>query len=31
MFTQKAKLIWIIGDPGNQCPDRWSSTVIGFL
>jgi hypothetical protein len=24
MFTQKAKLIWIIGDPGNQCLDRWS-------
>jgi len=28
MFTRKAKPIRIIGDPDNQRPDEWSSTVI---
>jgi len=27
MFTQRAKTIQIIGDPDNQHPDKWSSTV----
>jgi len=27
MFTQRAKPIGIIGDPDNQHPDKWSSTV----
>jgi hypothetical protein len=27
MFTQRAKLIQIIGYPDNQCPDKQSSTV----
>jgi hypothetical protein len=28
MFTGMAKPIRIIGDPDNQRPDEWSSTVI---
>jgi hypothetical protein len=28
MFTEMAKSIRIIGDPDNQRPDEWSSTVI---
>ena len=28
MFTGRAKPIWIIGDPDNQPPDKWSSTVL---
>jgi len=28
MFTRRAKPIWTIGDPDNQRPDMWSSTVI---
>jgi len=28
VFTRRAKPIWTIGDPDNQCPDMWSSTVI---
>ena len=28
MFTRRAKSIRIIGDPGNQLPDKWSSTVL---
>ena len=28
MFTQRAKPICTIGDPDNQHPDMWSSTVI---
>ena len=27
MFTRRAKLIRIIGDPDNQGPDKWSSTA----
>jgi len=27
MFTRRAKPIQIIGDPDNQRPDKWSSTV----
>jgi hypothetical protein len=28
MFIRRAKPIWTIGDPDNQCPDMRSSTVI---
>jgi hypothetical protein len=28
MFTGRAKPIRIIGDPGNQRPDKWSYTVL---
>jgi hypothetical protein len=28
MFTRRAKSIRIIGDPDNQLPDKWSSTVL---
>jgi len=28
MFTRRAKPIQIIGDPDNQRPDKWSSTVL---
>jgi hypothetical protein len=28
MFTEKAKPIWIIGDPDNQRPNKWSSTIL---
>jgi len=28
MFSGRAKLIRIIGDPDNQRPDKWSSTVL---
>jgi hypothetical protein len=28
MFIGKAKPIRIIGDPDNQLPDKWSSTVL---
>jgi hypothetical protein len=31
MFTGRAQLIRIIGDPDNQRPDEWSSTVIEWL
>jgi hypothetical protein len=27
MFTGRAETIWIIGDPDNQLPYKWSSTV----
>ena len=27
MFTHKAKTIQLKGDPDNERPDRWSSTV----
>jgi len=27
MFTRRAKPIRIIGDPDNERPDKWSSTV----
>jgi hypothetical protein len=27
MFTRRAQPIWIIGDPDNQGPDKWISTV----
>jgi hypothetical protein len=27
-FTRRAKPIRIIGDPDNQLPDKWSSTVL---
>jgi hypothetical protein len=27
MFTRRTKPIQIIGDPDNQLPDKWSSTV----
>jgi hypothetical protein len=28
MFTRSAKIIRMIGDPDNEHPDEWSSTVI---
>ena len=28
MFTPKAKRIRKIGDPDNQLPDEWNSTVV---
>jgi hypothetical protein len=31
MFTGRVKPIRIIGDPDNQRPDNWRSTVIGSL
>jgi hypothetical protein len=30
MFSGRAKQIRIIGDPDNQRPDKWSSTVFQF-
>ena len=30
MFTRRAKPFRIIGDPDNQRPDKWSSTVLHF-
>jgi hypothetical protein len=30
MFTGRAKPIRIIGEPDNQSPDKWSSTVPRF-
>jgi hypothetical protein len=30
-FTQRAKPIRITGDPNNQRPDKWSSTVHNIL
>ena len=31
MFTGRSKPIRIIGEPDNQSPDDWRSTVIGCL
>jgi len=31
MFNRRAKPIRINGDPDNQRPDKWSSTVILFV
>jgi hypothetical protein len=28
--TRRAKPVWIIGDPDNQRPDKWSSTVVNI-
>jgi len=28
MFTRRAKPVRMIGDPNNQRPDKWSSTVM---
>jgi len=28
IFTRRVKLNRIIGDPDNQLPDKWSSTVL---
>jgi len=30
MFNLRSKPIWLIGDPDNQLPDKWSSTLCGF-
>jgi hypothetical protein len=29
MFTDRAKPIWLKGDPDNLRPDRWRSNVCG--
>ena len=29
-FTHRAKRIRMIGDPANQSPDKWSSTVLKY-
>ena len=31
IFTRRAKPIRIIGDPDNQLPDKWSSTLLNPL
>ena len=31
MFDRQAKPIRIIDDPDDQCPDKWSFTVLYFL
>jgi hypothetical protein len=31
MFTEMAKSIRIIGDPDNQRPDKWSSTLLVLM
>jgi len=31
MFTGRAELIRIIGDPDNERPDKWSSAVLPGL